>query len=151
MTFTFWIDQLGDCRTRAGSNTNIFICYYVIMCEWVCVCNWIVVKVTNNWQRNLSKDNRTQIRKIDRKPTIITFGYNQCLNLGKGQNYEFHNVENQKEHQKIMRWSLHWKASLKWSERQKRKRSEHQNANNHVKSSWSLLQKSQRRKEHRKS
>ena len=34
---------------------------------------------------------------------------------GKGQNYEFHNVENQKEHQK----------KFKGSERRKRKRSEH--------------------------
>jgi hypothetical protein len=50
------------------------------------------------------------------------------LNLkykGKGQNYEFHNVENQKEHQKISRRSQHRKDLLKRSERRKRKRSEH--------------------------
>ena len=46
--------------------------------------------------------------------------------LGKGHYYEFHNVENQKEHQKIWRQSQHQKALLKGSECQKRKRSEHQ-------------------------
>jgi hypothetical protein len=45
--------------------------------------------------------------------------------MGKGQNYEYHNVENQKEHQKSWRRSLHRKDLLKPSERQKRKRSEH--------------------------
>ncbi len=50
---------------------------------------------------------------------------------GKGQNYEFHNVKNQKEHQKISRQSQHRKDLLKRSERQKRKRLEHQKANNH--------------------
>ncbi len=30
--------------------------------------------------------------------------------LGEGHNYEFHNVENQKEHQKIWRPSLHRKS-----------------------------------------
>ena len=77
------------------------------------------------------------------------------IKSGKGQNYEFHNVENQEEHWKIWRRSQHWKALLKWSERRKRKRSEHQKANNHnVEKSWSLLQKSQSQKEwkeHRKS
>jgi hypothetical protein len=29
--------------------------------------------------------------------------------MGKGQNYEFHNVENQKEHRKSWRRSLHRK------------------------------------------
>ncbi len=63
---------------------------------------------------------------------------------------QHHNVENQKEHRKIGRRSLHWKDLLKWSECQKRKRSEHQKANNHnVKKSWSLLQRSEHRKEHR--
>jgi hypothetical protein len=47
------------------------------------------------------------------------------LVTGKGQNYEFHNVENQKEHRKIWRQSQHRKALLKGSERRKRKRSEH--------------------------
>ncbi len=32
---------------------------------------------------------------------------------GKGQNYEFHNVENQKEHRKSWRQSLHRKDLLK--------------------------------------
>jgi hypothetical protein len=32
---------------------------------------------------------------------------------GEGQNYEFHNVKNQKEHRKIWRPSLHQKSSLK--------------------------------------
>ncbi len=45
--------------------------------------------------------------------------------MGKGQNYKNHNVENQKEHQKIWRRSQHRKDLLKGSERQKRKRSEH--------------------------
>ena len=31
------------------------------------------------------------------------------LTLGKGQNYEYHNVENQKEHRKSWRRSLHRK------------------------------------------
>ena len=44
---------------------------------------------------------------------------------GKGQNYEFHNVENQKEHQKKFKGSEHRKDLLKGSERRKRKRSEH--------------------------
>ncbi len=71
---------------------------------------------------------------------------------GKGQNYKFHNVENQKEHRKSWRPSLHRKDLLKGSERRKRKRSEHRKANNHnVEKSLSLLRKSQRRKEHRKS
>ncbi len=34
------------------------------------------------------------------------------LGAGKGQNYEFHNVENQKEHQKSWRQSLHRKWLL---------------------------------------
>jgi hypothetical protein len=45
--------------------------------------------------------------------------------LGKGQNYEFHNVENQKEHRKKFKGSEHQKDLLKGSERRKRKRSEH--------------------------
>ncbi len=77
------------------------------------------------------------------------------IQLGKGQKYEFHNVKNQKEHRKMWRGSVHRKDLLKWSERRKRKRSECRKANNHnVEKSWSLLQKSQRRKEwkeHRKS
>ena len=48
------------------------------------------------------------------------------LFLGKGHYYEFHNVENQKEHRKIWRQSQHRKALLKGSERRKRKRSERQ-------------------------
>jgi hypothetical protein len=32
--------------------------------------------------------------------------------LGKGQNYEFHNVKNQKEHRKSWRQSLHQKWLL---------------------------------------
>ena len=51
------------------------------------------------------------------------------VKTGKGQNYEFHNVENQKEHRKSWRRSLHRKDLLKRSERQKRKRSEHRNHN----------------------
>ena len=51
--------------------------------------------------------------------------------LGKGQNYEFHNVKNQKEHVKSWRRSQHRKDLLKRSERQKRKRSEHRKSNNH--------------------
>jgi hypothetical protein len=31
-------------------------------------------------------------------------------NMGKGQNYEFHNVKNQKEHRKSWRRSQHRKA-----------------------------------------
>jgi hypothetical protein len=72
--------------------------------------------------------------------------------MGKGQNYKFHNVENQKEHWKSWRRSQHQKALLKRSEHWKRKRSEHRKANNHnVEKSWSLLRKSQRQKEHWKS
>ncbi len=37
--------------------------------------------------------------------------------MGKGQNYEFHNVENQKEHQKKFKRSEHRKDLLKGSER----------------------------------
>ncbi len=44
---------------------------------------------------------------------------------GKGQNYEFHNVENQKEHRKKFKGSEHRKDLLKGSECRKRKRSEH--------------------------
>ena len=44
---------------------------------------------------------------------------------GKGQNYKFHNVENQKEHRKKFKGSEHRKDLLKGSERRKRKRSEH--------------------------
>jgi hypothetical protein len=51
--------------------------------------------------------------------------------MGKGHYYKFHNVENQKEHQKIWRRSQHQKALLKGSERRKRKRSEHRKSNNH--------------------
>ena len=45
--------------------------------------------------------------------------------MGKGQNYEFHNVENQKEHRKPCKPSQRRKDLLKRSERQKGKRSEH--------------------------
>ncbi len=46
-------------------------------------------------------------------------------NLGKGQNYEFHNVEIQKECRKKFKASERRKDLLKGSERRKRKRSEH--------------------------
>ncbi len=51
--------------------------------------------------------------------------------MGKGQNYEFHNVENPKELRKSCRRSLHRKDLLKRSERRKGKRSEHRKANYH--------------------
>ncbi len=61
-----------------------------------------------------------------------TFTLSNCLNiLGKGQNYEFHNVENQKELRKLHRRSLRRKDLLKRSEHQKGKRSEHRKANYH--------------------
>ena len=41
-------------------------------------------------------------------PKVIAFGGVYYI-LGKGQNYEFHNVENQKEHRKSWRRSLHRK------------------------------------------
>ena len=43
---------------------------------------------------------------------------------GNGQNYENHNVENQKELRKLRRRSEHRKDLLKRSERRKSKRSE---------------------------
>jgi hypothetical protein len=46
--------------------------------------------------------------------------------LGKGQNYENQNVENQKEHRKPCKPSQRRKDLLKRSERRKGKRSEHQ-------------------------
>ena len=46
--------------------------------------------------------------------------------LGKGQNYENQNVENQKEHRKPCKPSQRQKDLLKRSERRKGKRSEHQ-------------------------
>ena len=46
--------------------------------------------------------------------------------LGNGQNYENHNVENQKELRKLRRRSEHRKDLLKRSERRKSKRSERQ-------------------------
>ena len=45
--------------------------------------------------------------------------------MGNGQNYENHNVENQKELRKLRRRSEHRKDLLKRSERRKGKRSEH--------------------------
>ena len=39
--------------------------------------------------------------------------------LGKGQNYKNQNIESQKEHQKSIKGSEHWKSPLKWSECQK--------------------------------
>ena len=42
---------------------------------------------------------------------------NEQKKLGKGQNYENHNVKNQKEHQKSWRQSQHREALLKRSER----------------------------------
>jgi hypothetical protein len=50
---------------------------------------------------------------------------------GKGQNYEFHNIKNQKEHRKRCKPSQRRKGLLKGSEHQKRKRSEHRKVNNH--------------------
>ena len=46
--------------------------------------------------------------------------------MGNGQNYENHNVENQKELRKLRRRSEHQKDLLKRSERRKSKRSERQ-------------------------
>ena len=46
--------------------------------------------------------------------------------LGKGQNYEYHNVENQNDLQKLRRQSEHRKDLFKRSERRKSKRSERQ-------------------------
>ena len=57
------------------------------------------------------------------KRPALYFVYTKIM--GKGQNYEFHNVENQKEHQKKFKGSEHRKDLLKGSERRKRKRSEH--------------------------
>ncbi len=54
-----------------------------------------------------------------------------CIVQGKGQNYEFHNVKNQKELRKLRRRSLRQKDLLKRSERRKGKRSEHRKANYH--------------------
>ena len=46
------------------------------------------------------------------------------IKLGNGQNYENHNVKNQKELRKVRRQSEHRKDLLKQSERRKSKRSE---------------------------
>ena len=46
--------------------------------------------------------------------------------MGKGQNYEYHNVENQKDLRKLCRQSEHRKDLFKRSERRKSKRSERQ-------------------------
>jgi hypothetical protein len=35
--------------------------------------------------------------------------------MGKGHYYEFHNVKNQKEHQKICKPSLHQNVAFSWS------------------------------------
>ncbi len=43
------------------------------------------------------------------------FSFHSETFMGKGQNYENHNVQNQKEHWKIWRWSLHWNVSFSWS------------------------------------
>ncbi len=48
--------------------------------------------------------------KFDYKVTLTTKHKPKTLTeTGKGQNYEFHNVENQKEHRKSWRRSLHRK------------------------------------------
>ena len=44
--------------------------------------------------------------------------------MGKDQNYEYHNVENQKDLRKLRRRSEHRKDLFKRSERRKSKRSE---------------------------
>jgi hypothetical protein len=45
------------------------------------------------------------------KPCNIAMGmYVKIQNLGKGHYYKNHNVENQKEHQKIYKPSLHQKV-----------------------------------------
>ncbi len=72
-----------------------------------------------------------QPNKVSSFDLIVGFGHRGYKIMGKGQNYEFHNVKNQKEHRKSWRQSQHRKALLKQSERRKRKRSEHRKANNH--------------------
>ena len=47
--------------------------------------------------------------KRPKENLIINDGKKYMKLLGKGQNYENHNVENQKEHQKSWRRSLHRK------------------------------------------
>jgi hypothetical protein len=66
-----------------------------------------MLHLLNNFRCNLkigSIIRSSEIRRSDPLPY-----------LGKGQNYENYNVENQKEHQKIWRWSLHRNVSFSWS------------------------------------
>ena len=50
--------------------------------------------------------------------------FQSVVAMGNGQNYENHNVENQKELRKLRRRSEHRKDLLKRPERRKSKRSE---------------------------
>ncbi len=66
-----------------------------------------MLHLLNNFRCNLkigSIIRSSEIRRSDPLPY-----------LGKGQNYKNYNVENQKEHQKIWRWSLHRNVSFSWS------------------------------------
>jgi hypothetical protein len=62
---------------------------------------------------------------------LFKMKYECQLILGKGQNYEYHNVKNQKDLRKLRRRSEHRKDLLKRSERRKSKRSERRKANYH--------------------